>query len=98
MLGRAAIGLVAMGLLVSPLSCTRLPESPTAQVEPLSESLPQEGSIPSEWGKLISVSSLTHYGAWVQLWFQDDDGNVRWVPYNVDEKRLGTHSRLIPLR
>jgi hypothetical protein len=45
-------------------------------------------SIPSSWGKRVSVSSCPGIENWVQLWFQDDAGTIHVAPYNVRDNYL----------
>lgn len=96
---RARICLIAVGLILLHLSCARLQEElPTGEGDIVLEELPHTDSIPLSWGKLISVSSALNIPNWVQLWFQDEEGNVRMVPYSVRENRLATQARLIRRR
>ena len=96
---RAMICLIAVGLILLHLSCVRLQEEqPPGEGDIVLEELPHTDSIPLSWGKLISVSSALNIPNWVQLWFQDEEGNIRMVPYSVSENRLATQARLIRRR
>ena len=75
------LGMVA--LLLFSVSCKRLGEPGPAEQKLISERLPQPDSIPAKWGKLVSVSSVPSVPDWVQLWFQDDTGNVRFIGFNI---------------
>ncbi len=84
MLRRAAIYFLVIASVLLTFSCARLPEEPTPEKGDVAkEAIPQVDSIPTQWGKLISVSSVAQYSNWVQLWFQDDKGHVRMVPYSI---------------
>ncbi len=48
--------------------------------------------IPLAWGNIISVSSTP---PWVQLWFQDKDGTVYMIPYNVESNKFESRYRYI---
>jgi hypothetical protein len=45
---------------------------------------------------LISVSNEPDFPNWVQLWFEDKDGNVRMVAYTIGTNRLEGTVVLIP--
>ncbi len=79
------------------LACAKLPEGtkPT-QTAIAPEVLPDDTSIPKEWGPLVSVSSSGIYKPWLQLWFQDEEGTIRMVPYNVQGHRFSPNVRRIP--
>jgi len=53
-------------------------------------------SIPTGWGKLISVTSLVDYPRSFQLWFQDDAGKVRLVRYDYPTHEVGPEVVTIP--
>jgi len=96
MLGPAARYLVLVALILLPLSCARIPEYEAGGEELAVETLPED-SVPSEWGRLISVTNhraLPEHE--FQLWFQDEGGNVRMVVYSTVALRLRTRARLIP--
>ncbi|HPW18347.1 MAG TPA: hypothetical protein PLP83_08205 [Candidatus Aminicenantes bacterium] len=79
-------------------SCTRLDEPPQGEHTLGVQPLPQVGSIPADWGDLVSTSSYPIAKEWVQLWFQDDAGTVRMVAYNLDSNTLSTKAILIERR
>jgi len=67
------------------MSCEKLHKTSDQTEKGLQMEIAQLGSsIPSEWGKIIAVSNVGQFPVMVQLWFQDDDGNIYMVPYNVD--------------
>jgi len=82
-------------LLVGGISCTRLGESGSAEQKLVMEELTETGSIPLKWGKLVSVSSVPGVANWVQLWFQDEEGIIRMVPYSIGDNSLSGQARVI---
>ena len=101
MLSLKGMFLSLMIVVLLPLSCTKLdqpttvgtPERTTTLAE---EQLPKDGSIPSKYGTLISVSSVAGHPYWMQLWFQDENGDFRMVRYSIKENRFHEVSHLIP--
>lgn len=87
--GSKGILLIGVLFIIFTISCTKLPES-TIEVEGnLSmESVDIGDSIPLEWGDLISVSNVNKYEDWVQLWFQDNEGNIFMLSYNISQNRF----------
>ena len=76
--------LMLLPVVVLSVSCERLPDSAAVVVEepgmiPV-EMLEDQQSVPTEWGKLVAVSTGT--GPTTRLWFQDEEGTVRMVNYN----------------
>jgi hypothetical protein len=77
---------LALGVILIFFSCTKLttPREPTVTVEKLTDF----GSIPSGWGRLVSVSNRADVGHVFHLWFQDTDGTIRVVKYNDKTDQL----------
>ena len=97
MLHRKAICLLVLVFLFSTISCTRLDEGPPKGMVLLgTEKLPALDSIPLEWGKLVSVSATPMYDGILQLWFQDENGKVRMVPFDIRNGRLVSQALVIP--
>lgn len=97
MLGRTVICFLVMTLVFLPLSCTKLPEWTSLKEGDIGvEKLVDVNSIPSKWGKLISVSNRPDIADVFQLWFQDKDGNVRMAVYKMSLNRLFPKAILIP--
>ena len=93
MAGKSLVFLSGIFFIVLLFSCAKLPES-SAGYSFAMEELPLSDSIPLKWGELISVSSANlQYPGWVQLWFQDKEGNVYMVPYDVQVKKFGQYYR-----
>ena len=96
MLRRAEMCLLVMALVLFTMSCTKLSGfAPQEEGGIALEKLEDMTSIPLKFGKLISVSTIPERNR-SQLWFQDDDGNVRMVVFNMNANRLWNHARLFP--
>jgi len=90
---KTGLWVLVVVLLLTTLSCARLPESPAQKgVMVGAAQLPASDSIPSEWGKLVSVTSNPAYPGWFQLWFQDETGTVRMVAFNLQTKQLDSNA------
>ncbi len=87
MLRRAAIYFVVIASVLLTFSCVRL-EAPLEYGGVDRDATPYVDSIPTQWGNLISVSSVAGYPTWVQLWFQDDKGHVRMVTYSIRSNKF----------
>lgn len=88
--------LVVLAVLASGVSCTRMGQPRAGEQVLATQDLKEADSIPLAWGKMISVSSVPGAQNWVQLWFQDDEGTIRMVPYNVTDNLLSSQARIIP--
>lgn len=84
MLGRTAQALVLMALVGSIVSCRKL-DAPGAIGTTGVPSQPLRGvaAIPGDWGHLVSVTTESTYPDLMQLWFEDNSGNVRMVAYRL---------------
>jgi len=79
------------------MSCAKLSESPPSIEGGLKmETAECGGSIPAAWGDMVSVSSVSRYPGWLQVWFQDKDGTIYMIPYQVDSNTF--HSKYRYLR
>ena len=97
MLHRKAICLLVVVFLFPIISCTRLDKGPPKGTVSLgTEKLPALDSIPLEWGKLVSVSATPIYNGILQLWFQDENGKVRMVPFDIQNNRLISDAVVVP--
>ena len=97
MLSRARMCLLAMVLVLFTMSCTKIPDIETQREGGLAiEKLADVTSIPTKFGKLISVSHRPDFSNVFQLWFQNEDGNVTLVVYNMNTNRLLSSAKLIP--
>jgi len=89
--------LVALVLIFLHLSCTKLPQRQAAKEGDIAiERLTQANSIPSEWGKLVSVTNQPDIPSSVLLWFQDEKGDIHCVSFEINQKRLSLTAWLIP--
>ena len=97
MLSRTQKCLVLAVLVLLASSCTKIPQVPiTGQGTVAIESAPTTGSIPLKYGNLVSVTTTPDMNYWFQLWYQDEQGNIRIVLYQAHTNRLGNVVRLIP--
>jgi len=95
MLNRVTLCLLVAFFVLINFSCTKLTEEkPVIEGEITVEELPYKDSIPANWGKLISVSSSPDVSRWVQLWFEDESGNIRMVAYNIIQNRMASQARV----
>jgi hypothetical protein len=91
--------LIVVILLLPTLACTRLPEESIQGVGVLAtERLLTSDSIPSDWGKLVSVSVTPLYNDLSYLWFQDENGKVRMIVYHIRTRQLSPDVVVIPRR
>ena len=96
MLRRIVLCLLVVFLVLINLSCAKITEEkPVVKGDVNVEELPYKDAIPATWGKLISVSSSPEVAQWVQLWFEDEDGQIRMVAYNIIQNRLSNQARVI---
>jgi hypothetical protein len=81
---------IALALVLATWSCSRLPQraEPGSPGSVRSEVLPDSISVPAAWGNLISVTINPAFTNVAQLWFQDAQGNVRVVVFDVYKQRL----------
>jgi hypothetical protein len=97
MLSRAQKCLVLVVLVLLTSSCTKLPQwSKAGQGNLAIETLPTMGSIPLKWGNLVTVTSSPDVGFTFQLWFQDEQGNLRMVLCDIRTNSLVDVVRFIP--
>jgi hypothetical protein len=89
--------LVVMVLVLLLLSCTKIPQwAGPGQGNVAIETLPSKDSIPLKWGNLVSVTTSPDVKLGFELWFQDEQGNLRMVVYNLLTNSLDPNVRLIP--
>ena len=93
--------MIGVGLLCATVilgvSCTRIGEPAQGEHTLEIQVLSQAGSIPGNWGKLVSTSACPAAKDWIQLWFQDDAGVVRMVAYNLVDNTLADKAILFHL-
>ena len=95
MISRIGICFIAVVLILLPLSCTEKYQPGPVKGSLTKEKLPDTNTIPLKWGRLISVTRVGSNPGRVQLWFQDEDGNVRVLLYYFERRLLGPEVRLI---
>jgi hypothetical protein len=84
MTGKTLVCLSVSALLLTSLSCAKLPEKPAKEDGTVVlAKLAQSDAVPAEWGEAFAVSSDANNPNWLQLWFRADDGTVRMVSYNL---------------
>ena len=89
--------LLVMVLVLLPLSCTKIGEqAPTGQGNVGIETLPAKDSIPLKWGNLVSVTTSPGVTTAFELWFQDEQGNLRMAIYQMRTNSLSDEVRFIP--
>jgi hypothetical protein len=88
MLRRTAAILLLPSLLLLLASCRRIDAPATTGDAVPREVMQPTAAIPTNWGSLVSVSSVALYPDLVQLWFQDSGGNVRMAVFNVETNQL----------
>jgi hypothetical protein len=93
MVGNVLKYLAGMFLIVLLLSCTKLPEATEGDLG--MQVLPLGNTLPVQWGNLVAVTSASEYASYVQLWFQDKNGNVYLVGYNVLKNKFALKYRYI---
>jgi hypothetical protein len=87
---------IMFAVLIVSASCAKVGEPGPGEQKSVLENLTKPDSIPANWGKLVSVSSSPGLEYWVQLWFQDDEGTIRVVRYNVRDNFLSSKASVIP--
>lgn len=94
MFRQTAQSIAVLTLILVSLSCARLP-SPRGPIETDElVVLPGVKPVPATWGNLISVTDKDEFR--YQLWFQDDQGTIRMVRYDVRYQSLLPEVRLVP--
>jgi hypothetical protein len=97
MVRKIAVGLFVVMLLVPAFSCSKLQDkSASAGPALTNEMLTAMDSIPTQWGKLVSVTTNPAYPGWFQLWFEDETSTVRMVAFNHKTNKLDANVVVIP--
>ncbi len=80
---------VFLALALLCMSCTRLPrQSQEVGGNVEVETLQNLGSVPAEWGNLVSASTHPINMQTMRLFFEDDEGTIRVVVYDAQLLRL----------
>ncbi len=83
--------LVGIFLVVLLLSCAKIPEYSGGDLR--MEILTIDNTAPLKWGNLIAVVPAAEYATYVQLWFQDKEGNIYLVGYNAQKNNFSKDYR-----
>ncbi len=84
-------------LLLSSLSCTKIPEKMTGERGDIAmPAMPFADQIPVAWGKLVSVTTSADFGHIFQLWFEDEGGTIRVAFYNIRANTFQDKGLVIP--
>ncbi len=77
-------------LILANVSCTQVqPPADTNVVSNLA-------GLPTAYGELVSVTTAAQYPDWSQLWFVDDEGNIRMVRVQFELKQIHNDVLIIP--
>ena len=91
-----------MSLVVFFVSCAKLPEKkapiPIVAEKFGMESMKLGDSIPLKWGNLIAVSTSINNPDFTRWWFQDREGNVYIVWYNMSTNKFLEDYRFLKRR
>ncbi len=77
-------------------SCQRIDQTPASTGELHKVQLENLKGIPTEYGKLISVTTHASYEGWSQLWFVDDANTIRMVRVQFHTNRIHRDVLVIP--
>jgi hypothetical protein len=100
MLGALRARVLVTVILMATWSCARLPgraqagRPGTVAIAVLPDSI----SVPAAWGNLVSVTVNPAFTNVELLWFQDAQGTIHKVVFDVDAQRLHHTATLIPRR
>ncbi|MCP4685549.1 MAG: hypothetical protein GY867_08865 [bacterium] len=72
------------------VSCTRV------QPEPDTNVVANLAGLPTAYGELVSVTTAAPYPDWAQLWFVDDEGIIRMVRVQFEQKQIHNDVLVIP--
>jgi hypothetical protein len=85
---RLGICFLLLTVLAFAASCAKYGEPGPGEKKSVILRLTEPDAIPANWGKLVAVSSNSGAEDWVQLWFEDDAGNIHMARYNVMDRYL----------
>ena len=93
---RAVGRLGAIGIVLSLVACTAIPE-PGSPGTVAVEQLPSLDAVPPHWGTLVSTNPIPSARA-TALWFRDDSGTIRMVAFDHETSQLWPQARVIHRR
>lgn len=92
---------VGVSLVVFLVSCTKLPKSQAPDVLKFGMETLKLGdtdTIPLKWGNLIAVSNSIGAPEMTRWWFQDKEGNIYIIWYNMDKNKFWEEYRFLKRR
>lgn len=96
MLNRMGLFLLALFAIMATLSCEKLPKSALEDSgRVIMEAVPMGDALPIDIGSLIAVSNVNAYEDWVQLWFQDKEGNISMISYSIPANKFYNEYRVL---
>jgi hypothetical protein len=95
MMSRPA-GWLVLAIAAAACAC-RIPESSDAGAM-RRDPLPDSTSVPSSWGKLVTVTVNPAFTDAFQLWFQDSTGTIHLVVYQGHMHKLSPFAPVITRR
>ena len=100
MVKKMLICFVGMSLVVFFVSCSKLPESQAPKIVGKfgMEAMKLGDSIPLKWGNLIAVSNSINNPDFTRWWFQDKEGNIYIVWYNMNTNKFSEDYRFLKRR
>lgn len=96
MLRRMSLFLLGFFIIMATLSCEKLPKSALQDSGRVKmEAVPMGNTLPVDIGSLIAVSNVNAYEDWIQLWFQDKEGNISMVSYSIPANKFYNEYRVL---
>ena len=91
---------VGVSLVVFLVSCTKLPKSqaPENVGKFGMETLKLGDTIPLKWGNLIAVSNSINNPDFTRWWFQDKEGDIYIIWYNMKTNKFSEEYRFMNRR
>ena len=90
------LGKAILLVLLIQISCTKLPQAPKGEGAFATVDIIQTNSIPAEWGKLVSATVSPDFPRRVQLWFQNEAGEIHLAFYEMPQRQLAPKAVMIP--
>ncbi|UCF04845.1 MAG: hypothetical protein JSV33_13105 [bacterium] len=96
MIARTIIVLFVISMCICIVSCQKLED--VHQTEQTLEKLAIEfrDAIPTEFGRLVGVTSNGEFGNWAQLWFEKPDTTIIVVYVNFIDGNINPNVLVIP--
>jgi hypothetical protein len=87
---------IALLVLVVQISCTKLPQAPSKEGALATIDVADATTIPREWGNLVSVVISPDFPRRVQLWFQNEKGDIHLAFYEMQQRKLAPKGVVFP--